>query len=160
MGQAQPFEFGLQYEPAEGLRRFLTGTPSILSLAAIEPGLDLVLEAGIARARQKSMRQTEYLIALWQEHLRPLGFELRSPLDSARRGSHVALGHPEAMRISEALKQDMNVLPDFRSPDNLRLSVAPLYTSYRQLYEAVQRIAIVVRERLYENYSAQAAEVT
>ncbi len=160
MGQARPFDFDLEYQPAPGLRRFLSGTPAILSLAAIEPGLDLLLEAGMERVRAKSVQQTSYLIALWQEILQPLGFELRSPLDDARRGSHVALGHPEAMRISSALKQEMNVLPDFRAPDNLRLSVAPLYTSYAEIYEAVQRIAAVVEKGLYEAFSTEAPEVT
>ncbi|MFW6096577.1 MAG: kynureninase [Chloroflexota bacterium] len=160
MGQARPFDFDLEYQPAPGLRRFLSGTPAILSLAAIEPGLDLLLEAGMERVRAKSVQQTSYLIALWQEILQPLGFQLRSPLDDARRGSHVALGHPEAMRISLALKQKMNVLPDFRAPDNLRLSVAPLYTGYAEIYEAVQRIAAVVEKGLYEAFPTEAPEVT
>lgn len=160
MGQARPFDFDLAYDPASGLRRFLTGTPAILSMAAIEPGLDLLLQAGMERVLAKSSQQTAFVIDLWQQRLRPLDFELRSPRDGARRGSHVALGHPEAMRISEALKQEMKVLPDFRSPDNLRLSAAPLYTSYVQLYEAVARIERVMRERLYEKYAKEAPAVT
>lgn len=160
MGQARPFDFDLAYDPASGLRRFLTGTPPILSMAAIEPGLDLLLQAGMDGVRAKSSQQTAFLIDLWQQRLRPLGFELRSPRDGARRGSHVALGHPEAMRISEALKREMKVLPDFRSPDNLRLSAAPLYTSFTQLYDAAARIERVVRERLYEKYPAEAPPVT
>jgi kynureninase len=110
--------------------------------------------------RAKSSQQTAYLIDLWQQRLQPLGFALRSPRDGARRGSHVALGHPEAMRISEALKREMKVLPDFRSPDNLRLSAAPLYTSFTQLYDAVARIERVVRDRLYEKYPTEAPPVT
>ena len=160
MGQARPFDFGLHYEPAQGLRRFLTGTPAILALAAIEPGVDLLLEASMERVRAKSVRQTDYLISLWQSRLQPLGFELRSPLDSEHRGSHVALGHPEAMRIAEALKREMKVLPDFRQPDNLRLSVAPLYTSYMQLFDAVERIAAVVEQGVYEKYSKEPPAVT
>lgn len=160
MGQDRPFEFELAYHPAPGLRRFLTGTPAIISLAAIEPGVDLLLEAGMEKVRAKSVRQTEYLIALWERHLEPLGFDLRSPRDPERRGSHVALGHPEGLPISQALKEEMKVLPDFRRPDNLRFSVAPLYTSFTEIYEAVRRLHDVVAEGVYEQYADQAPAVT
>jgi kynureninase len=160
MGQDNPFAFDLQYADAPGLRRFLTGTPSVLSLAAIEPGIDLLLEAGMDRLRAKTIRQTEYLIRLCENHLAPLGFTLKSPRRAERRGAHVAFGHPEALRISEALKQELNVIPDFRQPDNLRFAVAGLYTSYRELYEAVMRVRRVVVERRYEHYPFAAPFVT
>jgi len=160
MGQDRPFEFELSYRAAPGLRRFLTGTPAILSLAAIEPGVDLLLEAGMDKVRSKSVQQTEYLIALWEAHLEPIGFELRSPRDPERRGSHVALGHPEGLRISQALKEEMKVLPDFRRPDNLRYSVAPLYTSFAEVYEAVRRLRTVVADGVYERYPVEAPAVT
>lgn len=160
MGQAEPFAFGLDYRPAPGIRRFLTGTPAVLSLAAIEPGVELVLEAGMEAIRAKSAQQTAYLIRLWEEMLAPLGFELRSPRDGARRGSHVALGHPEAWRIAQALKAEMEVIPDFRTPDNLRLSVAPLYTSYGELFEAADRLRKVVEWKLYEKYETGMETVT
>ena len=99
------------------------------------------------RVRAKSMAQTEYLVRLWERELEPLGFALNSPRDPARRGSHISLGHPEALRIDRALIDEMAVLPDFRYPDNLRLGIAPLYTSFADLHEAVARIARVVRER-------------
>ena len=160
MGQERPFEFELNYQAAPGLRRFLTGTPAILSLAGIEPGVELLLEAGMEKVRAKSVKQTEYLISLWETHLEPIGFELRSPLDPNRRGSHVALGHPEGLRISQALKEEMNVLPDFREPDNLRFSVAPLYTSFEEVYEAVRRLHTVVTDGVYEQYPTEAPAVT
>ncbi len=160
MGQEEPFAFGLDYQPAPGVRRFLSGTPTVLSLAAIEPGVTLLLEAGMERVRAKSIRQTEYLIALWEKHLAPLGFELRSPRESARRGSHVALGHPEAWRIAQALKAEMKVIPDFRRPDNLRFAVAPLYTSFGELYEAMARLQKVVEQKMYEKYPAETTTVT
>lgn len=160
MGQDRPFDFQLQYRPAPNLRRFLSGTPPILSLAALEPGVDLLLEAGMEQIREKSIRQTEYLIALWDTYLQPLDFALRSPRAARRRGSHVALSHPQALGISLALKEQMNLLLDFRHPDNLRLSVAPLYTPYEAIYEAVQRIRKVVSEGLYEAYSAETPAVT
>ncbi len=158
MGQGRPFEFELDYSPAAGRRRFLTGTPAILSLLPVAFGVDLVLEAGIERVRAKSVAQTDYLIALWEEQLRPLGFELRTPREAARRGSHVALAHPEGWRIAQALQAEFNVLLDFRQPDNLRLAAAPLYTTFQELHAAVRRLRRVVAERIYEQYSPAMAE--
>jgi kynureninase len=148
------------YQPGPGIQRFLVGTPPVLSLLAIEPGVDLILEAGLDLVRAKSVAQTEYLIRLWERMLAPLGFTLNSPRDAARRGSHISLGHPEALRIDRALIEEMAVLPDFRYPDNLRLGIAPLYTSFSDLHEAVTRIARVVRERRYERYPAERPTIT
>jgi len=159
-GQKDAFAFGLDYEPAPGIRRFLTGTPPILSIAPIEVGVDMLLEAGMDRLRAKSVRQTEYLIALWRELLAPLGFTMNSPADPAWRGSHVSLGHPDAWRIDQALIEEMHVLPDFRKPDNIRLGITPLYTTFAEIHEAVMRIRRVVTDRLYEKYHADAGGVT
>lgn len=152
MGHRNMFEFELEYEPAPGLRRFLSGTPTILSIAAIEPGVDLLLEAGIERLRAKSVRQTEYLLALWDAWLAPLGFRLHSPQETARRGSHVSLAHTEGRRLAQALIQDMNVLPDFRKPDLIRMGIAPVYNSFMDVYTAVSRLRDVLMKCLYEKY--------
>jgi kynureninase len=159
-GQRAPFEFSLTYEPASGIDRFLAGTPPVLSLSAVEPGVDLVLEAGVDRLRAKSVLQTEYLIALWQEWLQPLGVELQSPREPDRRGSHVSLGHPEGLRIAKSLIDDMRVLPDFRAPDNIRFGVAPLYTSFCEIHEAMQRLRRVIESRMYERHSSERLGVT
>ncbi len=151
-GHADPFDFGLDYRPAAGLRRFLTGTPPVLSLAPIEPGVDLVLEAGLDRIRAKSVRQTEFLIELWEEHLKPLGFALNSPREARRRGSHVSLGHDDAYRIDQALIHRFQIIPDFRPPDNLRLGVCPLSTTFAELHATVIALRQIVLERLYEQY--------
>jgi kynureninase len=158
--QAAPFDFGLDYQPAAGLRRMLTGTPPVLSLAGIEPGVDLLLEAGMDLVRAKSVQQSEYLIALHENLLQPLGFQLNSPRDTARRGSHVSIGHPEGWRINRALIEQMHVLPDFRAPDNIRLGITPLYTTFDEIYEAIQRLRAVVVERLHERYPVERPAVT
>jgi kynureninase len=160
MGQKGLFEFGLAYEPAEGLRRFLTGTPAVLSLAGLEPAVDLLLEAGVERVRAKSVRQTEYLIGLWEAVLAPLGFRLKSPRAAGERGSHVALGHDEGFRIARCLIEEMKVLPDFRAPDNIRFGISPLYNSFEDIYVAVSRLRQVVEGRLYEKYSEERPVVT
>jgi len=148
MGQRNMFEFGLTYERDPGLRHFLTGTPPILSIAALEPGLALLQEVGMGRLRRKSAAQTDYLIQLWAEWLAPLGFRLNSPRDGARRGSHVSLGHDDGYRIAQALIRQ-KVIPDFRRPDNIRFGIAPLYNSFSEIHEAMSRLRRIVVEELY-----------
>lgn len=159
-GQRSPFAFDLEYEPAEGVNRFLAGTSPILSLLAMESALDLLLEAGLERIRRKSVRLTSYLIYLVDTILSPLGFALGSPRDPARRGSHISIQHPEGYRINRALIEEMGVLPDFREPDNIRLGLVPLYTSFSEVWEAVDRIRQVVEERRYLHYPAERLPVT
>ncbi len=160
MGQRRMFDFSLQYQPEEGLRRFLTGTPPVLSMSLIEAGADLLLEAGMKAVREKSIRQTEYLIKIWERWLAPLGFTLNSPRDAARRGSHVSLGHPEGLRIDKALIDAYQVIPDFRAPDNIRFGIAPLYTTFEEIYRAAAALKEIVEQGIYLNYSADPPEVT
>lgn len=160
MGSAAAFDFALDYRPAAGLRRFLTGTPSIVSLSLIEPGVDLLLEAGMEAVRAKSVRQTTYFIALWEELLAPLGFRLGSPRAAEHRGSHVALGHDEGLAINLALIHDFGIVPDFRPPDTIRFGFAPLYTSFRELYDTAIALVTIVSERRYEPYRHRRPAVT
>ena len=160
MGQANMFNFGLDYERGPGLAHFLTGTPPVLSTLAIEPGIDLLLEAGIDRVRAKSLQQTAFMIDLWEQELAGLGFTLNTPLDPAVRGSHISLGHPDAWRIDQALINELGVLPDFRAPHNIRFGITPLYTSFEDIYAAVIRIKRAVTEKLYLQYSQENLKVT
>ena len=159
-GQRSPFAFDLDYQPADGVQRFLAGTPPILSLLAMEAGLDLQLEAGAERIRSKSIKLTAYLIYLADQILTPLGFTLGTPGDPAQRGSHVSLRHAEGYRISRALIEEMGVLPDFREPENIRLGLAPLYSSFSEVWEAIDRLRRVVDEGRYRKYSSQRLAVT
>ncbi|MGD8820218.1 MAG: aminotransferase class V-fold PLP-dependent enzyme, partial [Anaerolineae bacterium] len=159
-GQRTPFAFDLQYEPAEGVQRFLAGTPAVLSLSALDSALDLTLAAGLADIRQKSVGLTSFLIHLIDTALAPLGFRVGSPRDPALRGSHVSIRHPEGYRINRALIEEMRLIPDFREPDNIRLGLAPLYTTYSEVWEAVNRIRRVVEEERYVRYLEQRQAVT
>jgi len=159
-GQRAPFAFDLDYEPAEGAPRFLVGTPPVLSLIALDAALDLTLEAGIGRIRAKSVNLTSYLVYLFDTLLAPLGFQLGSPREPARRGSHISIRHPEGYRINQALIEEMQVLPDFREPDNIRLGLAPLYTSFSEVWEAVDRVRRVVVEERYRKYPQERSTVT
>ncbi len=160
----EPFAFALDYEPATDINRFRVGTPPILSIKAVEPGIDIFLEAGMERVRAKSVRQTEYLIALAREWLVPLGFRLGSPEDAGERGSHVSLRHPEGYRISRAMIESpppaMRVIPDFRAPDYIRMGVTPLYTTFTEIYLAMNRVREIVEKKIYEQYSTERQAVT
>lgn len=160
MGRKDLFNFSLDYEPEPGIRHFLTGTPSILSLTAVEPGLDLLLEAGMDRIRKKSLALSDFLIELWEADLKDLGFRLKSPTDQAVRGPHVSLGHDEGLRIDRALIERMKVLPDFRKPDNIRLGIPPLYTSFEDIYRAVKAMKQVVDEGIYKEFEVGDLVVT
>ena len=161
-----PFAFNLDFTPANGISRYQISTPHILSMAGIEPALDILLEAGMDGLREKSIQQTEYLIKLATENLIPLGYKLGSPLDAARRGSHVSLRHPEAYRICRALidprpkDTTLRVIPDFRAPDNIRLGIAPLYTTFRDIYRAMDRLKTILEKEIYLDYSKEQLAVT
>jgi kynureninase len=159
-----PFAFELEFNPAGDISRFKVGTPPMLSLKALEPALDILLEAGVEAIRAKSVRQTEYLIALADQWLAPLGFELGTPRQAERRGSHVSLRHLEGYRITQALigspPPAVKVIPDFRAPDNIRLGVAPLYTTFSEIYRALERMRTIVEEKIYERYSERRSGVT
>ncbi|MGC9342642.1 MAG: kynureninase, partial [Bacteroidales bacterium] len=163
-GEENPFEFKLDYRPAKGMRKYLAGTPPILSMSAIEPALDIILEAGMDKIQEKSIKQTEYLLALTDQLLIPHGFSVGSPRDSGKRGSHISIRHPEAYRICKAMIDPgtgkYSVIPDFREPDNIRLGITPLYTSYEEIFHAVKLVEEITRSGLYQSYSLERNSVT
>lgn len=159
-GSQAPFNFDLNYLPTEGIQRFLCGTPAILSLQAIESGVDILLEAGIPRLREKSIQLSTYLIDLFDAKLAPLGFALGTPREIAQRGSHISLRHANAYQINRALIENMNVIPDFREPDNIRIGLTPLYTSFIEVWELVNRIEMVITGELHTRFPATRLTVT
>ncbi len=147
-----------------GIKKFLVGTPPILSQEAIEHGLDIVISAGMEKIRQKSILLSEYLIFLFENVLMPLGFSLGSPKSSKNRGSHISLQHPEAYRICTALinpKNETNkVIPDFRSPDNIRIGITPLYTSFSDIFITIERMRQIVISKEFESFTNEMDAVT
>ncbi|MGA2009549.1 MAG: kynureninase [Solirubrobacteraceae bacterium] len=139
LGRRDPFEMEQGYVPGEGIAQVLSGTPPVLGLTAAAVGIDLSIEAGIAAIRGKSTALTTYAIALIDERLAPLGCAVGSPRDAARRGSHVALVHPDARRLSRALIED-GVVVDFRTPDVIRLGLSPLTTRFTDVYDGLERL--------------------
>lgn len=163
-GERDPFAFDIQYRASDGIRKFLTGTPPVISLSALEPALDMILEAGVGSIRKKSEAQSEFLLQLARHWLEDKGVRIGSPRQVSRRGSHVSLKHPEAYRICKALMdpglEDGPVIPDFREPDNIRLGISPLYTSFEDIYRACAKLRIILEESLFENYSQSREQVT
>jgi kynureninase len=159
-----PFDFDLTFTPATDISRFRVGTVPMISMLALEPALDLLLRAGVDRLRRKSIWQTEYLIALAEQWLLPLGFSLGSPRQAEQRGSHVSLRHLEGYRICRALIESpppaIRVIPDFRTPDNIRLGIAPIYTTFVDIHRALERMRVIVEDRLYEHYPLEKLAVT
>jgi kynureninase len=160
----KPFAFELDFTPAPDISRYRVGTPPMLSMKAVEPAIDLLLEATMARLRAKSIKQTEYLIFLAEQWLTPFGFTLGTPRQAEIRGSHVSLRHPESYRISRALIESpppaIQVIPDFRAPDNIRFGITPLYTTFMEIYLAIERIQIIVKDKIYEQYTNRQLTVT
>lgn len=159
-GQKEPFAFDLDFIPAQGVQRFLVGTQPMISLLAMEAALEPILEAGLDAIREKSILLTEYATYLTDHLLIPLGFSFGSPRDPQRRGSHISIRHPEGYRINRALIEEMNVIPDFREPDNIRLGFAPLYTTLTEIWDGFDCIQRVMLEKRYENYPRQRLTVT
>ncbi len=153
------FAFDPTYSPAPGIRRFAAGTPPILSLRGSQAGISFSAEAGIEAIRTKSLQLTELLIARYDARLADLRFALGSPRDPERRGGHVSLLHPDAYPITQALI-DRNVIPDFRAPDTIRLGLAPLYTTFSEVWDAVEAMADVVGSGIYRDYPTERKGVT
>ncbi|MFD1945446.1 kynureninase [Nocardioides aestuarii] len=143
IGGADPFLMGPTYTPADGVRRFQSGTPPVLALGPVRDMLELVEEVGIEAVREKSVGLTEHAVQLADELLAQLGVEVASPRDPALRGGHVTLRHPSMKAVTERLWQ-RDVIPDYRDPGGLRIGLSPLSTSYAE----VERGLVAVREVL------------
>jgi kynureninase len=143
--QRDQFAMGPRYDPAEGIRKFMTGTPPVLGTAAVEEGARLLLEAGIGPMRAKSTRLTSYLIDLADAWLMPLGCELATPRDSGRRGGHVTFCHPEAERLVARLAA-RNVIADYRTPDRFRFGMSPLTTRFADVWTAAAVTRDIIKD--------------
>lgn len=150
LGHAQPFDFMDQYEPAPGVARFLCGTPSILSLSALEVGVDLLLRVDMAQVADKSRKLAELFINLVESRCARYGLELVGPAKGASRGSHVGFKHLNAHAIVQALIA-RQVIGDFRAPDVMRFGLTPLYLRYQDIGIAVRHLEEVLATRAWDN---------
>lgn len=159
-GHRASFQFDTRYEPGEGIERFLAGTPPILSMAAVEAGVDLVIEAGMERIRTKSIVLTELMIRGWEILLKPLGVELATPREPERRGSHVSFRHPFAGCLVDRLIGKHQVIPDFRRPDVIRFGANPLYTSFSEVLVGLEALEAALLEGDFEDSRRFGGRVT
>ena len=158
-GQRDQFAMGPVYEPADGIERFGVGTPNVLGTAAVEVGARLVAEAGVDRLAAKGRAMTDLIVGLGDAWLAPHGAVLASPRQAAARGSHVTFAHPQAWQLTQALIE-RGVVPDFRTPDRVRLGPAPLYTRFVEVWDAMDRFRGLLEEGHLERYSGERSRVT
>lgn len=149
-GQLDQFAMGPSYDPAAGMGRFLTGTPPVLGLLAVDAAAETVESAGIPALWAKSERFTAMLVDLVRNRLEPLGASLASPTDPDRRGAHVSVAHPRAWPWCNALIERAMVIGDFRPPDVIRLGPAPLYTRFVDVFDAIELMAELLAAGLEE----------
>ena len=149
MGHADPFAFTSIYEPAPGIGRYLCGTPPILSMAALECGVDLLLEADMQQVRAKSLALTDLFIYLVDMRCAGYGLELVTPRDHAIRGSQVSFRHPQGYALMQALIA-ASVIGDFRAPDIVRFGFAPLYLRFVDVWDAVDRLLHILESRAWD----------
>lgn len=143
MGAVDPFLMGPTYAPAEGIRRFLSGTPPIVGMLALQDMLALIEEVGIEAVRAKSIGLTTYTIEVADEVLAPAGVVIASPRDPAWRGGHVTLNHPLMREVTAAL-WERDVIPDYRDPHGLRIGLSPLSTSYDEVRRGLDQVREVL----------------
>lgn len=152
----EPFAFGHSFERVDGIKAMLCSTPPMLSLLAFEAALEAFDGVAIADIQSKGRALGDFMIALFDARLAPLGFGLGSPRDSKKRGCHVSMTHPESFRIMQALIS-RGIIGDFRAPDVMRFGFGPLYLRFVDVYETVTAIEDIVRSGAWKEYPSPTA---
>jgi kynureninase len=153
MGAADVFAMKAGYEPAEDVRRFVSGTPPILAMLAMEAMLELIEAAGSPAIRAKSQALVAFADELLHAHVVPLGAVLASPTDPRLRGSHLTVAHPRFREVTARL-WERGVIPDFRAPDGIRIGLSPLSTTFAEVEVGIRAIGEELRGLLGEGGAA------
>ena len=158
LGHAEPFAFETGFRPAPGIARAIVGTPPVLSLAALEIGIDIALEADMAAVRRKSLALSRLFIDLAAQDGAGLGLTLASPVRDEQRGSQVSFAHPEGYAVMQALIA-RGIIGDFRAPDILRFGFAPLYLRFVEIWDAVASLREILNSGEWDRpeFKARAA---
>jgi len=159
-GNEDQFGMGPDFEKAEGIRGFQIASPSIIGIRGVQVAFAMIEEAGIDVIASKAAIGTQMMIDLYDEWLAPLGYTLLTSRNPKERGGHISIGHPDAARICVALRKFANVIPDYRTPDAIRLAIAPLPTSYVEVWDGFQRIRDLTQSRQYEKVEGSDSRVT
>jgi kynureninase len=158
--QKDQFTMGPFFEPADDIRRFQIASPSIIGMRMIQASFKMIEEATIEAIEHKANVGTEMMIALFDAWLAPLGFELLTPRNPKQRGGHITIGHPDAKKIANAMRSIIKVVPDYRTPDSIRLAIAPLPTSYTEVWDGFLRLKELVETKKYLEIQDNGSRVT
>jgi kynureninase len=155
------FDMSLEFKPARSAGGWQISSPSILSAAPLLGSLAILREAGLRAVREKSLRMTGYCMELVDELLssEPYGFSIGTPRQEERRGGHVAIIHPEGMRIRAALRA-RGVIPDFRPPDIIRVAPVALYNTFSELWELARHLREIIERREYERFPKERGTIS
>ena len=145
------FDLSTHMTPATNAGAYQIGTPHIMSSAPLYGSLEMFAEVGIDAIREKSLKLTNYMMTLIEHELSEYNFIIANPRETEKRGGHIFLVHDEAARICKALKVQQ-VIPDFRSPNGIRLAPVALYNSYEDVWKTVQILKLIMKEELYKKY--------
>jgi len=158
--QRNQFAMGPVFEKNDGMRGFQIASPSLIGLRCIQSAFGMIEEASIAAINEKCAIGTQMMVELFDAWLAPLGFTMNTSRVAEERGGHISLVHPEAKRISIALRQFANVIPDYREPNSIRVAISPLPTSYVEIWDGFARLRDLVSTRQYEKINAENIKVT
>ena len=158
--QGDQFGMGPVFERAEGIRGYQIASPSLIGLRCVKSAFEIIEEAGIDAIASKAAIGTQMMIELYDAWLADLGITLLTSRTAKERGGHISLGHPDAARICVALREFANVIPDYRTPNSIRLAISPLPTSYVEVWDGFQRIRDLVASRQYEKVEEGGSRVT
>jgi kynureninase len=159
-GNEDQFGMGPDFVKAEGIRGFQIASPSIIGIRGVQVAFAIIEEAGIDVIASKAAIGTQMMIDLYDEWLAPLGYTLLTSRNPKERGGHISIGHLDAARICVALRKFANVIPDYRTPNAIRLAIAPLPTSYVEVWDGFQRIRDLTQTRQYEKVEGSDSRVT
>jgi kynureninase len=158
--QAKQFAMGADFDRAAGIRGFQVASPSLIGLRAINASLSIIGEATIEAIAAKAALTTQFIIEISDQWLAPLDFTLLTPREESCRGGHIRLGHMDADVICHALREQHNVVTDYRVPDSIRVAASPLTTSFAEIVEGLRRLRDCVESRCYLQAAPRQGRVT
>ena len=158
--QDAQFEMGPVFERAQNIRGFQIASPSLMGIRCVKTSFSMIKEAGIDAIAQNAAVGTQMMIDLHDAWLAPLGFELNTPRDPKERGGHISLVHPDAAQICVAMREISNVIPDYRTPNSIRLAISPLPTSYVEVWDGFARMRDLVASGQYKTIKEGGSRVT
>ena len=158
--QDAQFEMGAVFERAQNIRGFQIASPSLVGIRCVQTAFSMIKEAGIDAIAHKAAVGTQMMIDLYDAWLAPLGMELNTSRNAKERGGHISLVHPDAAQICVALRQISNVIPDYRTPNSIRLAISPLPTSYVEVWDGFARMHDLVASGQYKEIKESGSRVT